>query len=52
MVTSLLIFIAISWAADRLGDWLRKSKRAQTGINRLAGAIFVLLACRLALSRQ
>lgn len=52
MVTSLLIFIAISWAAGRLGDWLRKSKRAQTGINRLAGAIFVLLACRLALSRQ
>lgn len=51
MVTSLFIFVAIACAAARLGDWLKKSPRAQVGINRLAGAIFVLLACRLVLSR-
>lgn len=52
MVTALVIFTGIAWAASHIGDWLKKSKRAQTGINRLAGTVFLLLACRLALSRQ
>src|SRR5690606_7558988 len=50
MLTALIIFSSIAWAADRLGGWLMHSKRAQSTINRLAGLIFVLLALRLALS--
>jgi len=50
MLTALIIFSGIAWAADRLGGWLMHSKRAQSTINRLAGLIFVLLALRLALS--
>jgi len=52
MATAFAIFSLISWAASRIGDWLKKSERAQVGINRLAGTVFVLLACRLALSKQ
>lgn len=52
MVTAFVIFTAIAWAASRVGDWLKRSKHAQVGINRLAGTVFVLLACRLALSKQ
>lgn len=52
MLSAFVIFIAIAWAASRIGDWLKKSKRAQIYINRLAGTIFVLLAVRLALSKQ
>ena len=52
MAAGLIVFSAIAWAAGRLGAWLRRSARAQQVINRLAGTIFVLLACRLLLSRQ
>ncbi len=52
MVTAFVIFSGIAWASSRIGVWLKRSKRAQAGMNRLAGAIFVLLACRLALSKQ
>lgn len=52
MGTAFVIFCGIAWTASRIGDWLKKSKRAQVGINRLAGMVFVLLACRLALSKQ
>ena len=52
MMTAFIIFSGIAWAASRIGDWLKRSKRAQAGINRLAGTVFVLLACRLALSKQ
>lgn len=52
MMTAFLIFCGIAWAASRIGDWLRRSQRAQTIINRIAGTVFVLLACRLALSKQ
>ncbi|MEC5398512.1 LysE family translocator [Uliginosibacterium sp. H1] len=52
MLTALVIFSGIAWGASRIGTWLRQSTRAQIAINRLAGTVFVLLACRLALSRQ
>lgn len=52
MATAFVIFSAISWAASRIGNWLRQSAHAQIGINRLAGMVFVLLACHLALSEQ
>lgn len=52
MLTALGVFCAIAWGAGRLGDWLRRTRGAQTLINRIAGGVFVLLACRLALSKQ
>jgi len=52
MMTAFTIFCGIAWAASRIGGWLQRSKRAQMGINRLAGTVFILLACRLALSTQ
>jgi threonine/homoserine/homoserine lactone efflux protein len=52
MLTALVIFCAIAWTAGYIGEWIKNSKRAQIYINRLAGTIFVLLACRLAISKQ
>ena len=52
LVTALVIFAAISVAAGRLGPWLKQSPRAQAAINRLTGTVLVLLAFRLAISRQ
>lgn len=50
MLSTLLIFGAIAWAAGLIGTWLKRSARAQQVINRIAGGIFAALACRLAFS--
>jgi threonine/homoserine/homoserine lactone efflux protein len=50
LVTAIIIFGAIVCAASYIGAWLKKSENAQKYINRIAGGIFALLACRLALS--
>lgn len=52
MASTFVTFCAIAWAASRIGDWLKGSLRAQTIINRITGTVFVLLACRLAISKQ
>ncbi len=52
MAMAFIIFSGIAWASSRIGGWLKRSKSAQVGINRIAGTVFVLLACRLALSKQ
>lgn len=52
MLISLVVFVSIALLASQIGVWLKKSAKAQIYINRLAGTIFVFLACRLALSRQ
>lgn len=49
MATAWVVFSAIAWAAGGLGQWLGKTRGAQVAINRMAGVVFVLLACRLAL---
>lgn len=49
---ALLVFCAIAWAAGFISGWLRHSTRGQAIINRLAGVVFVALACRLAFSSQ
>lgn len=49
MLTALVIFSLIAWGAGWIGGWLKRSDRAQIYINRLAGTVFVLLACRLLL---
>jgi threonine/homoserine/homoserine lactone efflux protein len=52
MLTAIVVFAVLCLAAGRIGLWLKKSDRAQAIINRLTGTVFVLLAFRLALSRQ
>ena len=48
MAATLLVFGSIAWSAGLLGAWLRRSRRVQIVMNRLAGAVFVGLALRLA----
>ena len=48
MLATLIVFGSIAWSAGLLGAWLRRSKRVQLIMNRLAGAVFVALALRLA----
>jgi Putative threonine efflux protein len=52
MICTLVVFAGIAWAASYIGQWLKQSKRAHMVMNRTAGLIFLLLAGRLALSRQ
>ncbi|MCL2340652.1 MAG: LysE family translocator [Proteobacteria bacterium] len=52
IVCTLAVFGGIAWAAGSIGRWLKHSPRAQVVMHRAAGSIFVLLAGRLALSRQ
>ena len=49
---TLLVFGSISWGAGFLGEWLRRSARAQIILNRVAGAVFVALAIRLATAER
>ena len=52
IVAALLVFGLIAWVASYLSHWLNNSQRGQRIINRVAGTIFVALACRLAISEQ
>jgi threonine/homoserine/homoserine lactone efflux protein len=51
IVTTLMIFGVIALLAGRLGGWLSQSRKTQVYLNRVAGAVFVLLALKLILSR-
>jgi threonine/homoserine/homoserine lactone efflux protein len=50
IVSALAVFSAIAGAAGFLGEWMRRSPRAQLVMNRIAGVVFVVLAARLAWS--
>jgi threonine/homoserine/homoserine lactone efflux protein len=50
IVIALMIFSAIAVLAGTLGGWLHSSPKAQIYLNRLAGAVFVGLALKLATS--
>lgn len=52
IITTLCLFSAIAFGAGYLGDWLRKSAKAQRIMNRIAGLVFVALAMRLILIRN
>lgn len=52
ILATLLVFGGIALAAGRLRIWLMQSERIQRWINRLAGAMFVGLALRLATSER
>ena len=48
IIATILVFGGIALLAGTLGQWLSKSNRAQTVLNKLAGAVFVGLALKLA----
>jgi threonine/homoserine/homoserine lactone efflux protein len=48
ILSTLLVFGGVALLAGTLGEWLKHSDRAQRLINRVAGAVFVLLALKLA----
>ncbi len=50
MLSTLLVFGSIAWAAGFIGERLRRSARAQLAMNRIAALVFAALALRLALS--
>ena len=47
MLVALVMFCGFALAAGYLGDWLRRSSRAQIALNRFAALVFVALALRL-----
>ena len=47
IVTTFMVFGSVAWFAGFLGEFLRKSERAQRVINRITGIIFMGLAARL-----
>jgi threonine/homoserine/homoserine lactone efflux protein len=52
IVVAFLTFGAISWGGGSLGEWLRKSTRAQRVMNQVAGTVFVALALKLVLTER
>lgn len=52
VVATLLVFGGFAWFAGVIGHWLRRSARAQQGLNRLAALVFVGLAVRLAIQER
>lgn len=47
MALGLILFIAISLAAGKLGNWLNRSEKAQIYLNRFAALVFIGLAAKL-----
>ncbi len=52
IVATLVVFGSIALFAGYLGEWLRRSERAQVILNRTAGVVFVALALRLATAER
>ena len=50
MAATLLVFGAVAGFAGFIGDWLKRSRRAQILMNRVVGSVFVALALRLAVA--
>ena len=50
IAATVLVFGAFSLLAGVIGDWFRRSPRAQRLLNRAAGLIFLALALKLALA--
>jgi threonine/homoserine/homoserine lactone efflux protein len=52
MLVTLVVFGSVGWTAGFLGNWLRRSTRAQVMLNRIAAMVFLALALRLATSER
>ncbi len=52
IIATILVFGGIALLAGTLGQWLNRSTRAQNIMNKVAGAVFVCLALRLATTER
>lgn len=52
IVATILVFGAIALLAGTLGQWLKRSPRAQGFLNKIAGTVFLALAIKLATAEQ
>ena len=52
IVTTFMVFGSVAWFAGFLGEFLRKSERAQSVINRITGIILIGLAARLLMATR
>ena len=52
IVATLLVFGLVVWGAGYIGQWLKRSPRAQVWMDRIAGAVFVGLALRVVLAER
>ena len=48
IITTLVVFSSVAWAAGFLSNWLKSSTRGQIIMNKVAGTVFVGLALKLA----
>ena len=52
IAATMLVFGSVSLLAGVIGDWLRRSARAQRMLNKIAGTIFAALAVKLAMATR
>ena len=52
ILSALGIFIGIALLAGTLGEWMNRSPRAQSVLNKIAGTVFVGLALKIATAHQ
>lgn len=52
IVSALMVFSTVAYAAGALGKWIARSPRAMTWLNRLAGFVFIGLAVKLLFTEQ
>ena len=52
ILATIIVFGSVAWGAGFLGEWLRRSPRAQSLLNRAAGIVFVGLAARLVMTER
>ncbi|ACN13244.1 homoserine/threonine efflux protein (LysE-type family translocator) [Desulforapulum autotrophicum HRM2] len=52
IIATLFVFSSIAFLAGSLGQWLNKSDRIQTTLNKIAGTVFLGLALKLATTKQ
>ena len=52
MVTTLVVFGSVAWAAGFLSNWLKTSNCGQVVMNKIAGIVFVGLALKLATTQR
>lgn len=52
IIATVLVFGSVALLAGAIGQWLKRSPRAQVIMNRVAGVVFVSLALKLATSQR
>ncbi|MEH0021357.1 MAG: LysE family translocator [Desulfobacter sp.] len=52
IMATFIIFGSIAWSAGFLGEWLKRSGKAQVVMNRIAGTVFAALALKLVTSER